>query len=186
MKLDKRKIAILATDGFEESELTVPLKALKEAGANTVIVSPDRKAIKSWKDGNLGKEIDVDMTLDSANSDDFDALLIPGGVINPDKLRDNEKAVNFVKGFFKESKQKPVAAICHGPMVLINAEAVAGRTMTSFSSIKKDLKNAGANWVDREVVVDKGLVTSRTPEDLEPFLDKMIEEFREGVHSIPR
>ncbi|MCH2533719.1 MAG: type 1 glutamine amidotransferase [Bdellovibrionales bacterium] len=177
-------IAILATNGFEHSELFIPKKKIEDAGGKATIVSLDSGSIKSWKDGNWGKTVKVDKLVSEVTSDDFDGLVLPGGVINPDLLRDNEKAVNFVKDFFMEKKQKPVAAICHGPWMLVEADVVKGRTLTSYSSIKTDLINAGANWTDEEVVVDKGLVTSRSPADMEAFIDKMLEEFKEGTHRL--
>lgn len=179
-KLSNKNIAILSENGFEESELFEPLNRLKEEGANVQIISSKKGSIKGMKNHEWSKEIAVDNTIEDVNVNDFDGLLLPGGVINPDALRGNENAVAFVKDFFK--KGKPVAAICHGPQTLIDAEVVEGRTLTSYSSIKKDLINAGANWVDQEVVVDQGLVTSRSPEDLPAFNDKMVEEFAEGVH----
>ena len=172
--LKGKKVAILATSGFEESELFEPKKALEESGADVVIVAPEKGTIKGWNHGNWSKEIEVDITVDDAKESDYDALVLPGGVINPDKLRRNQKAVDFIKQFF--DKNKLVASICHGPQLLIEAEVVKGRTMTSFFSIKKDLLNAGANWIDSEVVVDKGLITSRDPKDLKAFNEKVIEE----------
>ena len=180
-KLSGKRIAILATDGFEQSELFEPKKALEEAGAETCIVSLKSGEIKGWSEGNWGKSIKVDELVADCDSDDFDGLLLPGGVINPDKLRKEEDAVDFVQGFVEE--QKPIAAICHGPQTLIETGVVAGRTMTSYASIKTDLINAGANWVNEEVVVDQGLVTSRSPKDIPAFNKKMIEEFAEGVHN---
>ncbi|HKK38360.1 MAG TPA: type 1 glutamine amidotransferase domain-containing protein [Cryomorphaceae bacterium] len=179
--IENKRVAILATDGFEESELTSPMKALKENGATVHVVSTDSGKIKSWKDGNWNMEIDVDKTVSDVTSSDYDALVIPGGVINPDKMRRSEKAVQFVRSFFED--HKPVASICHGPQMLIEADVVNGRRMTSFGSISTDLKNAGANWVDEEVVTDQGLVTSRSPEDLDAFNKKMIEEIAEGKHA---
>ena len=176
----KKKIAILATNGFEEVELTSPKAALDKEGFETHIVSLESGSIKSWKDGNWGESFSVDKTLDQVSASDYNALLLPGGVINPDKLRREDKALTFVRDFFKQ--EKPVAAICHGPQILIDAEVVEGRKMTSFPSIKKDLMNAGANWVDEEVVVDEGFVTSRSPEDLEAFNSKLVEEVYEGKH----
>ncbi len=180
--LSNKRIAILATDGYEESELTSPRKALENAGAEVVIVALKGGSIKGWKDGNWSGSVPVDHTVDEANAMDYHALMIPGGVINPDKLRREAKAVAFVRAFFDAGK--PVAAICHGPQLLIEADVVRGRHMTSFSSISTDLKNAGAIWEDKEVVVDRGLVTSRSPEDLEAFNAKMIEEVKEGVHQV--
>lgn len=179
-KLDGVTVAILATDGFEQSELFEPKKALEEAGATVRIVSLESGEIKGWNHTNWGAGIDVDLTVDEANADDFDALQLPGGVMNPDKLRMNERAVNFVKAFFDAGK--PVGAICHAPWTLIEADVVRGRTVTSYPSIRRDLENAGANWVDAEVVTDNGLVTSRKPDDIPAFNEKIIEEFAEGIH----
>lgn len=176
-----KKIAILATNGFEESELQSPKEYLEQQGWTAHIVSPESGTIKSWAEKDWGKEYPVDRPLDQASASDYDALVLPGGVINPDQLRTNDRALSFVKDFFIQNK--PVAAICHGPQLLINAEVVNGRNMTSVNSISKDLINAGAHWVDREVVVDNGLVTSRTPKDLPAFNAKMVEEFKEGKHS---
>lgn len=175
-----KKVAILATHGFEESELVSPKEALEQQGWTAHIISPEGGSIKSWAEKDWGKEYPVDKTLAEVSSGDYDALVLPGGVINPDKLRVDEKALAFVKSFFDE--KKPVAAICHGPQVLINAQVVEGRKMTSFQSVKQDLINAGAQWVDEEVVVDAGLVTSRTPDDLPAFNKKLIEEIKEGKH----
>jgi len=178
--LERKKVAILATDGFEESELTSPKKAMEDAGIETHVLSIKSGSIKAWKDGNWRKEISVDKLVSEVSSKDYHALMLPGGVINPDILRRDENAINFVRDFFKE--HKPVAAICHGTQVLIEADVVKGRKMTSFKSIKKDLINAGANWVDEEVVVDEGLVTSRNPDDLPAFNSKLVEEAMEGKH----
>jgi len=175
-----KKIAILATHGFEESELKSPKEHLEQQGWTAHIISPESGAIKAWAEKDWGQEYPVDKTLDEANASDYDALVLPGGVINPDQLRTNESALSFVKDFFQQ--QKPVAAICHGPQILINAEVVEGRNMTSVNSISQDLKNAGAQWEDSEVVVDNGLVTSRTPKDLSAFNAKMVEEIKEGKH----
>ena len=180
MKLSGKKVAILATDGFEQSELTEPRDALKKAGATVHIVSPESGSIKAWDDDDWGIDVEVDKTLDSADADSYNALVLPGGVINPDKLRINDQALQFIKSFFKQGK--PVAAICHGPWTLINAGVVEGRRMTSFKSIRKDLENAGAHWEDSAVVTDEGLVTSRNPDDLPQFCAKIIEEVAEGVH----
>lgn len=179
--LQGKKVAILATDGFEQEELESPRQALDEAGALTEIVSPKGGMIKGWKHTEWGDQFEVDRTLGNANPHDYDALVLPGGVMNPDKLRANSDAVEFVRDFFRHGK--PVAAICHGPWTLINAGVVEGRRMTSYKSIQADLENAGADWVDEEVVVDNGLVTSRQPSDLPAFNRKMIEEFAEGPHS---
>ncbi len=172
--LQGKRVAILATNGFEEAELFEPKKALEKHGAEVFIISPDKGRIKGWNHGNWSREIEVDLTVGEAKKEDFVALILPGGVINPDMLRRSREAINFVRGFFDNSKI--VATICHGPQLLIEAGVVAGRTMTSFYSIKKDLQNAGANWKDAEVVVDGGLITSRNPGDLEIFNQKVIEE----------
>ncbi len=178
--LKDKKVAICVTNGFEESELFEPKKALEENGATVHIVSPEPGKIKAWNHGNWSKEINVDVTLKEANASDYDALMLPGGVINPDKLRRDKTAVDFVKEFFES--QKPVAAICHGPQMLIEAGVVKGKKLTSFFSIRTDLENAGALWEDNAVVVDNGLVTSRNPGDLEAFNSKLIEEIKEGKH----
>ena len=179
-----KRVAILATDGVERVELLEPRKALDEAGARTVVVSPQQGPIRGWEHDHWGEHINVDMTLDTARADDFDALMLPGGVMNPDHLRQNVKAVQFVRSFFEVGK--PVAAICHAPWMLVEADVVAGRTVTSWPSLRTDLLNAGAEWVDREVVTDEGLVTSRKPDDIPAFNRKMIEEFAEGVHEKQR
>ncbi len=179
--LSNRKIAILSEHGFEQSELIEPQKALLEAGATVHVISPQKDSIKAWDKDNWGVEIKVDKLLTNANPDDYDGLLIPGGVMNPDTMRKNEDCVNFVKSFFE--KGKPIASICHGPQLLIETGALKGRNMTSYPSIKTDLINAGVNWEDSEVVVDNGLVTSRSPKDIPAFNAKMIEEFAEGRHA---
>jgi protease I len=176
--LKNKKIAILVADGFEQVELTKPRQALEEAGALTEIVSPQKQEVKGWKHIEWGDKFPVEVPLDKAESSDYDALLLPGGVMNPDKLRMNEKAVQFIREFFEAGK--PVSAICHGPWTLIEADVVRGRTVTSWPSLKTDLRNAGAKWVDDEVVVENGLVTSRKPEDIPAFNQKMIEEFAKG------
>jgi protease I len=178
--LSGKRVAILATDGFEQSELVEPRKALDDAGATTVLVSPKAGRIKGWQHTNWGDEVEVDMPLADARVDDFDALMLPGGVMNPDRLRMDTNAVAFVRGFFRAAK--PVAAICHGPWLLVEADVVRGRTVTSWPSLQTDLRNAGADWVDREVVTDQGLVTSRKPDDIPAFSRKMIEEIAEGPH----
>jgi protease I len=183
-KLDGKKVAILVTDGFEQVELTKPKQALEEAGATTHIVSPKEDEVKGWDKTDWGDTFSVDMSLNQASPEDYDALLLPGGQINPDKLRAEEKAVNFVKSF--GDQHKPIAAICHGPWTLIEAGLASGRKMTSFNSIQTDLKNAGANWVDEEVVVDNGIITSRNPDDIPAFNEKIIEEFarvNEATHT---
>ncbi|RIK39686.1 MAG: protease [Chloroflexi bacterium] len=179
-ELKGKKVAILATNGFEEIELTDPKRALEEAGAETHIVSPETGTIFSWQSNNWGSKFPVDVPVAQANADNYDALLIPGGVMNPDKLRLSEESIEFIRAFFDAGK--PVAAICHGPWPLIDAGVVEGRMMTSYPSLRMDLINAGAEWVDREVVVDNGLVTSRNPDDLPAFNRKIVEEFAEGVH----
>ena len=167
--------AILVTDGFEQAELTEPRKALDEAGAKTQIVSPKNEHVRAWKFTDWGIELPVDVKLKDAQPDDFDALLLPGGVINPDMLRIEPKAVAFVKAFFDDGK--PVAAICHGPWTVIEAGSARGRRITSWPSLRTDLKNAGADWVDQQVVVDKGLVTSRSPDDIPAFNPEVIRLF---------
>jgi len=183
-KLDGKKVAILVSNGFEETELKSPKEALEDAGAETEIVSPVEKRVRSWAETDWGSKFKVDVPLSEADPADYDALLLPGGVMNPDKLRLEPKALEFIREFFDAGK--PVAAICHGPWTLIDAGVAKGRRMTSYPSIKMDLKNAGADWVDEEVVVDNGLVTSRKPDDLPAFNRKMIEEFAEGVHGAQR
>lgn len=179
-KLTGKRIAILATDGFEQVELTSPKAALKEEGADVHVVAPQGDRIQGWNHHEKGDQIPVDRTLSQVDAQDYDALVLPGGPLNPDQLRMQDHAVRFVHSFFAASK--PVAAICHGPWTLIEADVVKGRTLTSWSSLKTDLRNAGATWVDEEVVVDQGLVTSRNPNDLPAFNRKMIEEFCEGKH----
>jgi protease I len=179
-RLDGKRVAILVADGFEQVELTEPRRALDEAGASTQIVSPSQPKVKGWQHTKWGDEFDVDVKLDQSDPTQFDALLLPGGVMNPDKLRMNARAVEFVRHFFDQGK--PIAAICHGPWTLIEAGAVKRRTVTSYPSIKTDLTNAGAKWVDEPVVVDNGLITSRRPDDIPMFNGKMIEEFAEGKH----
>lgn len=179
-KLEGKRVAILATDGFEQSELLEPMKALREAGATPEIVSPKSGHIRAWNHTDWGQEVPVDIELISADADEYDALVLPGGVMNPDHLRMDRRAVQFVKAFV--DAKKPIAAICHGPWTLIEAGAVKGRRITSWPSLCTDLRNAGAEWVDEEVVVDRGLVTSRKPDDLPVFNRKMIEEIAEGVH----
>jgi len=179
-QLSNRTIAVLSESGFEEVELTEPVKRLKEEGATVHIISSKEGKIKAWDHDHWSIEVNVDRTITEVDPADYNGLVLPGGVINPDQLRVNEDAISFVKAFFEAGK--PVAAICHGPQTLINASVVEGRKMTSVKNIAQDLINAGAKWVDEEVVVDQGLVTSRTPKDLPAFMDKMVEEFAEGVH----
>lgn len=178
--LNNLKVAILVENGFEQVELTEPKKALEQAGAMTQIVSPAGNKVKGWQHTNWGDEFPVDVALDQARAQDFDALLLPGGVINPDKLRINPRAIAFIKEFFDAGK--PVAAICHGPWTLIDAGQAKGRTITSWPSLKTDLTNAGAKWVDREVVNENGLVTSRKPDDLPAFNREMISLFSEQTN----
>jgi protease I len=178
--LTGKKVAILVTEGFEQVELTEPRQALLDAGAEAPIITPKGDKVRAWKTDDFGETFDADLALDEAKPDDFDALLLPGGVMNPDKLRVIPEAVAFVRAFFTEGK--PVAAICHGPQMLIEADVVRGRKLTSFPSLKTDLKNAGAEWVDEVVVTDGGLVTSRKPDDIPEFNKKMIEEIGEGFH----
>ncbi|MEN3363209.1 MAG: protease [Burkholderiales bacterium] len=176
--LNGLNVAILVTDGFEQVELSRPRKALDEAGATTKIVSPKDERVRAWNFINWGDELQVDVPLDQAKPEQFDALLLPGGVINPDALRMQPKAVAFAKAFFDANK--PVAAICHGPWTVIETGAARGRRMTSWPSLKTDLKNAGADWVDQEAVVDHGLVTSRSPDDIAAFNREMIKLFGEA------
>jgi protease I len=180
-KLNDRTVAVPATDGFEQSELTEPVRAIRDAGATVHIVSPKSGSIRAWSGGDWGDSVDVDKTLDDASVNDYDALVLPGGVMNPDKLRQNGDAVDFVRRFFVDGK--PVAAICHGAQTLIEFDVLQGRELTSYPAIKTDLKNAGARWVGKEVVCDQGLVTSRTPDDLPAFIAKRLEEIAEGVHA---
>ena len=177
-KLNGKRIAILVENGFEQAELTEPKQALEQAGAQTQIVSPVQGQVKAWKDQDWGITIPVDVPLQSANPNDYDALLLPGGVMNPDKLRMNPQAVQFVKAFV--TAEKPIAAICHGPWTLVEANAVRGRTLTSWPSLQTDIRNAGGNWVDQQVVEDNGLVTSRKPDDIPAFNQKMIALFAQG------
>jgi protease I len=178
--LSNRKVAILTEEGFEQVELTSPKEALQAAGATVEIISPKGGKIKAWDKDHWGIEIDVDKVLSDVDPSEYDALVLPGGVLNPDKLRQNKDAVDFVASFLNEGK--PLAAICHGPQMLIETGLIRGRQLTSYPSLQTDLKNAGADWVDQEVVTDNGLVTSRTPADLDAFNKKTIEEIAEGVH----
>jgi protease I len=179
--LNGKTVAILTENGFEEVELTSPKKALEEAGATVHIVSPQKRKVKAWNHDHWSIELPVDKNISEVSQNDYDALMLPGGVLNPDQLRRNEKAVEFAKDFLESGK--PIAAICHGPQLLIETNLLEGREMTSYPSVQTDIKNAGANWHDREVIVDNGLVTSRSPQDLEAFNKKMIEEIAEGVHT---
>lgn len=179
-KLEGKKVAILVADGFEEVELTSPRQALDEAGAVTHIVSPNPDQVRGWAHTDWGEKFAVDMPLDRANADDYDALVLPGGQMNPDNLRTQTPVQQFIRSFFDAGK--PAAAICHGPWSLINAGVAKGRQMTSYHTIRLDLENAGAEWVDKPVVVDQGLITSRNPDDLDAFNAKTIEEIAEGIH----
>ncbi|MGI5917547.1 MAG: type 1 glutamine amidotransferase domain-containing protein [Anaerolineae bacterium] len=174
-ELEGLRIAILVEEGFEQEELTRPQQALEEAGATTEVISPQKDRVRGWDHTRWGDEIDVDTPLDRASPEDYDALLLPGGVMNPDKLRMDEKAVRFVRSFFDANK--PVAVICHGPWTLIEAGVVRNRQITSYPSLRTDLENAGAVWVDQEVVVDENLVSSRRPDDIPAFNERMIEVF---------
>jgi protease I len=176
-----KKVAILTDNGFEEIELTSPMNALEQAGATVHIVSPQKDKVKAWDHDHWSIELPVDKNLSDTSPEDYDMLVLPGGVMNPDTLRLNKDAVSFAQHFLEQGK--PLAAICHGPQTLIETGMLDGRTMTSYPSIKTDLVNAGVNWEDREVVVDNGLVTSRSPKDLEAFNKKMIEELGEGKHA---
>jgi protease I len=180
-KLKNKRVAILATDGVEQVELIEPKKALEEAGAQTDVISPKDGKIKGWNHTDWGKEIPVDINLKSADQNNYDALMLPGGVMNPDTLRMDPAAVQFVKSFFDAGK--PVAAICHGPWLVVEADAVRGRRVTSWPSLRTDIRNAGGEWTDQEVVTDNGLVTSRKPANIPAFNRKMIEEFGEGKHT---
>jgi protease I len=176
-----KKVAVLTENGFEEVELTSPMNALEQAGAIVHIVSPQNEKVKAWDHDHWSIELPVDKNIKDANPEDYDMLLLPGGVLNPDKTRMNKDCIAFAQHFIEQGK--PLAAICHGPQLLIETGMLDGRTMTSYPSVKTDLINAGVNWVDKEVVVDNGLVTSRSPEDLEAFNKKVIEELGEGTHA---
>lgn len=178
--LNGKKIAILSTDGFEQSELEVPLEKLRAAGAEVHVVSPKAGEIRGWDEKDWGRSVKVDLTLSDASSADYDALVLPGGQINPDVLRIDESALAFVKAFWSEGKV--IGAICHGPWLLVETGIAKGRNVTSYKSIRTDLQNAGATWSDEEVVTDQGLVTSRNPGDLEAFVSKIAEEINEGRH----
>jgi protease I len=176
-----KKVAILTENGFEEVELTSPMNALEQAGATVHIISPQKDKVKAWNHDHWSIELPVDKNLSDARPEDYDMLLLPGGVLNPDTLRLNKEAVSFAQYFLEQGK--PLAAICHGPQTLIETGMLDGRIMTSYPSVKTDLVNAGVNWEDKEVVVDNGLVTSRSPKDLEAFNKKVIEELGEGKHA---
>jgi protease I len=176
--ITQSRILIIATNGFEQSELEVPRDRLKQAGATVAIASPDGKPIRGWQKGDWGRPAEVDLKIADAKEGDYHALVIPGGVMNPDKLRIDTDAMALVKAFLAGGK--PVAAVCHGPWLLVQADALQGRQATSYPSIRKDVENAGATWVDETVVVDDGIITSRNPDDLEAFTAKIIEEVTEG------
>jgi protease I len=182
--LSGKKVAILATDGFEQVELTEPLQALRNEGAQVEIVAPHGGQIQGMKHREKGDKVAVDRPLDEARADSYDAIVLPGGVANPDELRTKPNAVAFVRHFV--DAQKPIAVICHGPWTLVEADLVRGRTITSWPSLQTDIRNAGGEWVDREVVVDQGLVSSRKPDDLPAFCEKIVEEFAEGRHEVAR
>jgi len=175
------KVAILTENGFEQVELLSPKKAMEEKGVTVHIVSPQEKEVRAWDETDWGITVSVDKPLSNARPEDYDGLMLPGGVLNPDQLRTNKQAIDFIRHFMENGK--PVAVICHGPQTMIETGMLQGRTMTSYPSIKTDLMNAGVNWVDEEVVVDNGLVSSRSPKDLEAFNKKLLEELAEGVHA---
>lgn len=190
--LKGKRVAILATIGVEEIELTEPRQALERARATAVLIAPSsggsrdasKRTIRAWRHDHWGSEFPIDLALEEARAADFDALMLPGGVMNPDRLRMETRAVDFVRDFFLAAK--PVAAICHAPWMLVEADVIRGRTLTSWPSLRTDIRNAGGDWVDREVVTDEGLVTSRKPDDIPAFNRKMIEEFAEGAHERQR
>jgi protease I len=179
--VEGKKVAIITEHGFEEVELTSPMNALEQAGVQVHIISPQKGMVKGWNHDHWSIELPVDKTIDEARPEDYDMLLVPGGVLNPDKMRMNPACVAFAQHFLEQGK--PLAAICHGPQLLIETGMLDGRKMTSYPSVRTDLVNAGVIWVDEEVVVDNGLVTSRSPEDLEAFNKKMLEELGEGKHA---
>ena len=178
--IKQSKILIIATHGFEQAELELPRDKLKAAGAEVTVASPDGKQITGWDHTDWGSPADVDIKISDAKESDYTALVIPGGVLNPDKLRVDEDAMKLVKAFLASGKV--VAAVCHGPWLLVQADALKGRRATSYKSIRKDVENAGAKWVDEKVVVDNGIITSRNPDDLPAFVSKIIEEVQEGKH----
>lgn len=178
--IDKARILIMATDGFEQSELVVPRDRLRQAGARVEVATPSGGEIRGWDETDWGDKVPADLSIGQARVDDYDALVLPGGQINPDKLRTDANAVRLVRQFLAAGKV--VAAICHGPWLLVEADGLRGRNVTSFQSIKTDVANAGGKWVDKEVVVDQGIITSRSPKDLDAFVGKIIEEVQEGRH----
>jgi deglycase len=183
-KLDGKRIAFLCTEGVEQVELTKPLEAVRQAGGQPQLISLEQGPFTAFNHLDKGDEFDAELAVADADASQYDGLVLPGGVANPDFLRADEDAVKFVRAFFEQSK--PVAAICHGPWTLVEADVVRGRTLTSWPSLQTDIRNAGGTWTDEEVVVDQGLVTSRNPDDLPAFCDKLVEEFCEGRHEAQR